>query len=164
MAYTITLPIIPTAQMRDRIGTIHGHARSYKHPGQKKEERYLSGLLLEHVPALPFDCAIVIKIRAYLPMPSTKPQWWKDAAKLGIIMPTGKPDWDNLGKQICDVMTKMQFWQDDKLIVKGTVEKWYSEHPRWEIEYTALKQPGSKKEWEEMINKPPQIVLHNSQI
>lgn len=36
---------------------------------------------------------------------------------------TVKPDWDNLPKTICDVMTKEGFWHDDCQVVFGQVVK-----------------------------------------
>ena len=53
-------------------------------------------------------------------------------AELGVYNPISKPDWDNIGKKYCD-MTNKNLWVDDRLVVKGTVEKWYSVLPRVEI-------------------------------
>lgn len=51
----------------------------------------------------------------------------------GEIRPTKKPDWDNIGKVVCDALNKIAY-DDDSCIVDGAVHKWYSEEPRVVVE------------------------------
>jgi Holliday junction resolvase RusA-like endonuclease len=51
----------------------------------------------------------------------------------GEIRPAKKPDWDNIGKMLCDVFNGV-FWHDDAQIVGAMVRKQYSDKPRWEVE------------------------------
>jgi len=150
-----TLDIIPTAQMRDKIGVLKskmGRVRgmSYKAKEQKQDEFYISGLLAAHRPETPFDCPIVFEMTAYMPIPKSKPDWWKEAARNGVIFPTPKPDLDNILKNIKDCMTKMNYWRDDSLVIEEHAYELYSDHPRWLIKYTPIFQPSNKKEYEEM--------------
>ncbi len=48
------------------------------------------------------------------------------------IRPTKKPDWDNIGKIICDSLN-MVAYHDDSAIVESRVRKFYSENPRVEV-------------------------------
>lgn len=58
-------------------------------------------------------------------------------AELGIHTPISKPDWDNIGKKYSD-MSNGNLWLDDRLVIKGTVEKYYSILPRVEIKLDFL--------------------------
>ena len=46
---------------------------------------------------------------------------------------TKKPDLDNLAKQIKDAMTRLQFWHDDRQVMRIVCEKRYGEVGRWEV-------------------------------
>ena len=74
---------------------------------------------------------------SYLPTPKSMNSIQKIAAEMGLIYPTGKPDWDNLGKAYCDMIQDYLIY-DDSLIVKGTSEKFYSIKPRIEIEISYM--------------------------
>lgn len=51
----------------------------------------------------------------------------------GEIRPTKKPDCDNVLKIIADALNKIAY-NDDSQIVRASVEKWYGEVPRVEVE------------------------------
>lgn len=53
-------------------------------------------------------------------------------SEIGLIRPITKPDWDNGGKKYSD-MFNANIWLDDKLVINGTVRKFYSVLPRVEI-------------------------------
>ena len=61
---------------------------------------------------------------------------WSDRKALdalsGAILPTGKPDWDNIGK-MCDAL-KGVVWGDDSAVVDGRVIKRYSDRPALRVE------------------------------
>jgi Holliday junction resolvase RusA-like endonuclease len=48
-----------------------------------------------------------------------------------ILYPTGKPDWDNIGKLVCDSLNGI-LWRDDAVIVDGSTSKRYcdQDHPQ----------------------------------
>ncbi len=128
-----TLPIVPRGQKRDRIGSFDGHAHSYKDKGQSRYEAQLRQLLDQHKPEQPLDnCPITLHIYAWLPIPKSKPKCWKQSALEGKIRPTGKPDADNILKNIEDVMEGI-FYRNDSQIVDAHVEKFYGDNPEWEI-------------------------------
>ena len=127
-----SIPIKPRPQKRDRIGSFGGHGRSYKHPEQSKYEGKVAAFIAQYCPERPFDGAVELKIVCYLPIPKSKTKKFKEAALLGHIRPTGKPDCTNMAKNIEDIMNGI-FYYDDSQVVKLMVEKWYSDNPRWEI-------------------------------
>lgn len=57
------------------------------------------------------------------------------------IRPAKKPDWDNIGKIVCDALNNVAF-RDDSQIVDGTVVKCYSEQPRIEVEIWEVAEGG----------------------
>jgi Holliday junction resolvase RusA-like endonuclease len=126
------IPIEPKAQMRVRFCNT---GRTYKAKGQKLAEESIMAFLSRYQPAEPMDGPLLLGVKAFLPIPRSKPQKFKKAALAGIIRPTVKPDLDNLLKNIKDCMTAMGFWGDDKQVV-GYIEgtgKYYSTKPRWEV-------------------------------
>ncbi|MBF6560505.1 MAG: RusA family crossover junction endodeoxyribonuclease [Candidatus Binataceae bacterium] len=74
-----------------------------------------------------FTCALRVLIEADFPIPTSFSGKKRREALLGMVAPTVKPDWDNLGK-ICDACNGM-LWADDKQIVEGQVIKRYSDKP-----------------------------------
>ena len=47
----------------------------------------------------------------------------------GKIRPTKKPDFDNIGKIVCDSLNKRAY-NDDAQVVDAQVRKFYSRNPR----------------------------------
>jgi Holliday junction resolvase RusA-like endonuclease len=138
-----SIPLSPKAQKRDRITTIGGRGASFKDKGQRQEEYKIMALAYAHRPAEPLTGALVFGIRAYRPIPKSKPKKWQQEARAGTIRPTGRPDLSNLCKQLEDVFNRV-FWTDDSLIVEylpGT-GKYYDDGggPRWDVEILTLKE------------------------
>ena len=99
-------------------------------------------LLYEKKPPKPFDVPISVEYKFYFPYNSTVK---KSVQKQGLIIPkTTKPDWDNIPKQIQDVMTRLQFWTDDALIYKGTCSKWFAPAGKIVIEITPFNGENTK--------------------
>lgn len=155
--FDMVLPIIPTPQMRARHMTGVSKsgktfAATYTPKKQKEEAGSIMQLLAQYVPEKPMEGYINIVISAFLPIPQSKPQWWKEAASKEYIKPTGKPDVDNLAKNILDCMTKMSFWHDDNQITRLLINKVYSEKPMWVIGITEYEQITTKKQYEDLYH------------
>ncbi|WP_319764475.1 RusA family crossover junction endodeoxyribonuclease [Maridesulfovibrio sp.] len=131
-----TIPITPVAQKRARHAVRGKHACAYKHKDQRSAEQVLNTFLKDFQPTQPLTGPLVLGVRAFLPIPKSKPKKFKAAAQAGEIRPIVKPDMDNVLKHIKDCMSQMRYWGDDKQVVEylpGT-GKYYSDQPRWEIE------------------------------
>ncbi|WP_051294907.1 RusA family crossover junction endodeoxyribonuclease [Maridesulfovibrio bastinii] len=131
-----TVPIEPKAQMRARHAVRGRHAMAYKDKKQEQAEDTLNTFLIQSRPDEPMIGPLMLRVKAYLPIPKSKTKKFKAGALAGKIRPTVKPDMDNLLKMIKDCMTQMRYWEDDKQVVEylpGT-GKYYSDRPRWEIE------------------------------
>lgn len=93
---------------------------------------------------IPMTGIFQIDIQAYMAAPANKPKQWKVLALLDrVIMPTKKPDWDNIGKIVSDALNKIAY-RDDAAIVDGRVRKFYSEYPRVEIVLRNITNPDDR--------------------
>lgn len=83
--------------------------------------------------AVAVSCNISIEVE---PAPS-----WSNKKRLsalsGVLLPTSKPDLDNVAKGILDAMNDIVF-KDDKQVVSLTISKKYSEQSRASVEVVAL--------------------------
>lgn len=78
-------------------------------------------------------------ITAYFKIPKSASKKRKQEMLVGRIRPTKKPDWDNIAKIICDPLNEIAY-KDDSYIVSGSVDKYYSDDPRVEVEIRELEQ------------------------
>lgn len=141
----ITVIIPPKGQMRARNrGFMVGGrlcSRTHKAEKQEQEEERLITLLLEHRPAMPMEGPLMLGVKAFLPIPTSKSKKWQTAALAGELRPVTMPDLDNLIKHVKDCC-KGIFWADDKQVVGYLPEtgKFYGKPPRWEIEIVTLEE------------------------
>lgn len=93
---------------------------------------------------VPIDGPISVVVYAYMPIPSSFSKAKRAAALAGDIMPTGKPDFDNVSKMLDglnqypkrfkgDREKRPLVWRDDSIIVAYQFLKQYSDQPRLEI-------------------------------
>jgi len=90
--------------------------------------------------------------KSYLPIPKSMHPVDKILAEMGLIYPTGKPDWDNVGKAYCDMIQGTLIY-DDSLVVEGTSIKRYSSKPRIEITLEYMEDFDSDFNKRKIINK-----------
>ena len=87
------------------------------------------------------NAALGVMITAYKPIPKGTSKRKTLQMLNHVIRPTKKPDWDNIGKIVCDALNKVAF-HDDSQIVDGIVIKRYSEQPRLEVEIWEVAEGG----------------------
>jgi Holliday junction resolvase RusA-like endonuclease len=76
----------------------------------------------------PLSGPLVVEIEAVHPIPASWSKKRKDRAISGLLRPTTKPDWDNIGKAVSDGGNGV-VWVDDRQIVDGRVIRRYGETP-----------------------------------
>lgn len=128
-----TLPIVPTAQARARHGVVNGHSMTFKSDAQRANEQTLDALLSRYAPAAPMSGAVALEFIAVFPPPRSASKKAREAMLRGTEPHTKKPDLDNLAKQLKDAMTRLQFWCDDRQVVRISCEKRYGDTGRWEV-------------------------------
>lgn len=80
---------------------------------------------------------IGIEVDIYYKIPKSFSNKKKEEAKRGDIVPTIKPDCDNVLKIICDSLNGIAY-EDDKQIAEATIKKHYSEEPRVVVRIATL--------------------------
>lgn len=114
LQFRINLP--PAGQGRAKATTRGKFASVYKAKNDRVREAKLLELAKVHAPEVPFDEPLLLGVKAVLPIPQSKPKYWKAEALDGVRFPTTKPDLDNIVKLVKDALNGV-FWTDDKIIV-----------------------------------------------
>lgn len=131
----IFIPILPKAQMRDRLTTIKGHARSYKDKKQRIREENLRELLYPRLPGhvlWPLKTPVALTMEVHFPVPKGTSKKKTEAMLSGEIRHDKKPDLDNLEKHLLDCCNGV-LWVDDRQIYHVNKQKLYSMTPGWHI-------------------------------
>lgn len=84
-----------------------------------------------------FEGAVAVVMWLYVTPPSSWSQKKQREALLNNILPTSKPDIDNVIKGIFDAMNEI-VWKDDKQVVELTVKKRFSETARAQVEVMVI--------------------------
>jgi Holliday junction resolvase RusA-like endonuclease len=130
----LIIPGEPTAKQRPR----HGKFGTYTPEQTINYETLVRQLYIQQNFARQLEGQLKLKVNAYFAIPKSAPKKAREAMILGILRPVKKPDWDNVGKIISDALNKLAY-HDDSQIVSASVEKWYSENPRIEVELEEIK-------------------------
>lgn len=69
-----------------------------------------------------------VNILAFYPIPKSASKRTRQGMEAGEIYPVVKPDWDNVGKIICDALNGIAY-HDDAQVVSVTVDKRYGVEP-----------------------------------
>lgn len=120
----------PQGKGRPRFSTVCSHAKT-RTPEQtviyenlvKTEYRNQSGV------RFPDDAMLDVRVMAYYTIPKSISKKKRQAMLDHKVRPTKKPDFDNIGKVICDSLNGIAY-RDDAQIVDAQVRKFYSDTPR----------------------------------
>jgi len=129
-----TVPSVPVAQPRQRVGMVGGHARQFL-PGKHPVNAYKASVALsarESYSGAPLEGPIALRVVFVLPRPGRL--IWK-SRPMPRVRHASKPDPDNLLKSICDALNA-KVWRDDAQVSTVTVEKWIAsgdEQPHVEV-------------------------------
>lgn len=86
----------------------------------------------------PDDAMLDVRILAYYGIPKSASKKKRTAMLERRIRPTKKPDFDNIGKIVCDSLNQVAY-HDDAAIVDAQVRKFYSDKPRIEVTIMEIK-------------------------
>lgn len=73
-----------------------------------------------------------VRIIAYYDIPKSTSKKKRKEMLEHKIRPAKKPDWDNIGKIVCDSLNLVAY-HDDSAVVDAQVRKFYSENPRVDV-------------------------------
>ncbi len=128
-----TIPGAPVAKGRARSFLRQGRIAHYT-PQKTAQYENLVRLVAQQATgkAAPVTCAVTLIIRAFLPIPTSWSRKKHLAAAVGEIVPTKRPDLDNIIKAIKDGANTV-IWIDDSQVIDIHASKRYGT-PRVEVE------------------------------
>ena len=125
----IRVPGDPVPKGRPRATAIGGQARMYTPAATRAYEQRVAVAAREATAkAPPMDGALSVSIEITMPIPASWTKAKRADALAGMVMPTGRPDLDNLIKALTDACNGI-VWRDDAQIVRLMAEKRYGEQP-----------------------------------
>ena len=125
---------IPDVQKQTR-WTRSGHAFN---PSSKDIQR-LQWQIKPYAPKCPLTGAIEMNLTFYLPIPKSVSSRVKTQMLNGVILPTKRPDFDNLAYLVTNAL-KQLVYADDSQITDATIRKRYSDRPRTVIKIIPIEQ------------------------
>ena len=130
-----TVPGIPVAKGRPRVTRTHTYTPK-KTKDYEKLVQYSCGYK-----GKPLEGPIRIDIKLYMYIPKNTSKVKIRAKLAGEILPTKRPDWDNMAKSITDALNGIAF-KDDNQIVEAHIYKYFCKNPRAEVEIIRLEKEG----------------------
>jgi len=126
--YRLCIPGEPMAKARPRFTGkfVYTPAKTVNYEVLIKE------LFIGKYGSVMIDGYINANIVAYFFIPKSASKKKRDEMIKGVLLPTKKPDLDNIAKIILDSLNKIAF-VDDSYVTRLSVEKYYSENPRVEV-------------------------------
>lgn len=134
MIIKFTVPGKPFGKQRPRVAVRGSFARAYT-PKETVNYENLVKICYQQESqgyAFPDDTPLRIDITAYHEIPKSTSKRKREQMIHGDILPTKKPDFDNISKVICDSLNNIAY-RDDSSIVKAVVCKKYAALPRVEV-------------------------------
>lgn len=120
----------PQGKGRPRFSTVCGHVHTRTPDETVLYENLVKTEYRQQVGVkFPDDAMLDVRIFAYYPIPKSASKRKRQAMLERKIRPTKKPDWDNVGKVICDSLNGIAY-RDDAQVVDSMVRKFYSEDPK----------------------------------
>lgn len=132
------VPGKPVAKARARHARVGNFVRTYT-PKETVEYENLVRMAAHEAMGgqPPCDRPIALRLRIGLPCPSSWSARRQHEAYAGLILPTKKPDADNIEKSIKDGCNRI-VWGDDSQVVDAVKSKRYAETPGVHVEVVAL--------------------------
>lgn len=138
---TFTVPGAPVGKGRPRATAIAGRARLYTPARTAAYEGLVALAARAAMAGRPLlEGAVALNVHADCPVPASWSRKRQAEALAGSLMPTTKPDADNLLKAICDGLNGVA-WRDDVQVVDLRVRKRYAAVPCVRVEAWSLAQP-----------------------
>ena len=125
MRYTITVKGAPRGKGRPRF-TKDGHA--YTDEKTREYEKLIRLTWQSKYKESPLESNVEVKILAYYPIPKNWSRAKTYQAETELLLPTVKPDLDNVIKAVLDGLNGVA-WVDDKQVVSIDCRKFYAKEP-----------------------------------
>jgi Holliday junction resolvase RusA-like endonuclease len=137
------VPGEPQGKGRPRVSTIGGHARMFTPAKTAAYEGLIATAGSAAMQARELlACPVMIEIRVLLSIPKSWSKKKQAAALAGEVMPTKKPDFDNVLKAICDGLNGV-VWKDDVQVVDVFARKRFAATPGVHVRIVPLEVASS---------------------
>ena len=123
----------PVAQGRPRFSRQGGFVKAYDPAKSRDYKQYIRLVASEDAPETPVTGAVQLSLKIYRAIPKSMPKYKREAALVGVLRPTTKPDVSNVLKGVEDALKGLWYVDDSQIVGYGTLGKWYGERPRIEI-------------------------------
>lgn len=104
-----------------------------------KDQSYIRWQIGPYLPSEPISMAVEMRITFYLPIPQSTPKRKRIQMLNGVILPTKKPDIDNLAYLVTNAF-KGCVYHDDSQVVDMILRKRYSDKPRTVVEIIPIEE------------------------
>lgn len=126
----LEIPGEAVAKQRPRVTNIGGYSRMYTPKETMNYETYVRTLFVQRYPShILYEKPLRMLIEVYKGIPTSQSEKKKELMRKNEMLPTGKPDLDNVIKIICDALNKVAYL-DDKTVVELSASKVYSDVPK----------------------------------
>ena len=117
----------PVGKARPRVVTVNGRAMAYTPQATADYEALVQAEYLRQCGGAYFHrhVPLTVRIVAHMPIPKSINKAQREKMLRGAVPCTKKPDWDNIGKIVCDALNGVA-WNDDAQIIQATVIKQYA--------------------------------------
>ena len=138
----LTFDIEPVEQARPRATRMGRRIRLYDPKKVSVYKKQLAMMCKFQYKDQPLSGQLTVNLKFYRHVQSSVSKKERKLRLIGAHRPTVKPDVDNYIKSTLDGLNGL-LWEDDNQIVKIVAEKYYSDHPRVEIEVQGVKENGN---------------------
>lgn len=120
----------PKGKDRPRFKKLRNFVTTYSTKQTKSYESLVKLIASQQLPKghIPLENALKVEISSYFAIPESFSKKKRQQALSGVILPTKKPDTDNIAKIILDSLNGIVY-RDDKQVVELQVVKKYSDTP-----------------------------------
>lgn len=136
-----SIPGQPYGKQRPKFARVGNYVKTYTPDETVSYENLVKLMFREAAKGKMFRDGEMLDVRiiAYCEIPKSTSKKKKKLMLEHKIRPAKKPDWDNIGKIVCDSLNKVAY-HDDSAVVDAQVRKFYSEQPRVDVTIRVIEQ------------------------
>ena len=131
MTAKFIIPGQPVGKGRPKFSMVCGHVNAYTPTKTANYEALVKCCYQTQCNGIKFENKVPLDVRivAYFGIPSSVSKKKANMMRQRLIRPMVKPDFDNIGKVVCDALNGIAYY-DDAQIVDAQVRKFYDDEPR----------------------------------